>query len=103
MTRSDRYKYGAIAVVAGFVALGAALGSWSPLGRTGTVASRVADTLCVFNRSDDRLLGRALTKLARGGRDTVYQVRVDASLEADSGTTWAITVPRNGTVRSCPR
>lgn len=55
---------------------------------------------CVFNRSDDRLIG-TLVRLD----SMTATVRLSPALAAEAGvpdtTTWEITVPRNGTIRPC--
>ena len=55
---------------------------------------------CVYNRSDDRLIGTLLSL------DSITAtVRISPALAREGDlpdtTTWEITVPRNGTIRPC--
>lgn len=57
----------------------------------------------MYNRSDGRLMGRALRYLpSLNNQDTIYTVALAADLVPSLGPTMDATVPRNATVRACP-
>lgn len=57
---------------------------------------------CVHNRSDDRLLGRAIRYLpSLNNMDTVYTLDLVEDLRTSLGSTMDVTVPQNGVVRAC--
>jgi hypothetical protein len=83
-----------------------------PGARSDTLIADTATTaasgkeICVYNQSDGRLIGRLRRmRAAAPGADSVAIVELDSALarqaDVSAGTTWDITVPRNGIVRAC--
>jgi hypothetical protein len=73
--------------------------------RSSRPAALPGQLTCVYNRSDGRLIGAALSVRDAGdGANQIVTVAVDPDLDPGNiapGTRWEITVPKNGTARPC--